>query len=99
MILAGSLTASTAASARNDNHIGSSSDRTISREVSSEIVSKIQPTDVISVKTSQNIVTLRGFVDSAWAKQQAVEIARGVPGVQGVRDELVVDHVARGSHT
>jgi osmotically-inducible protein OsmY len=70
----------------------------MAREVESQITSTVQPSDPISVRCSQRVVTLHGFVDSAWEKQRAVEAAHAVPGVQEVRDELVINHVVKGSH-
>ena len=44
----------------------------------------------ISVETMQNIVQLSGFVDTAQIKARAGDIAKGVQGVQGVKNDLVV---------
>ncbi len=44
----------------------------------------------ISVETLNGVVQLSGFATSTQEKQEAVEIARGVPDVKGVRDSIVV---------
>jgi hyperosmotically inducible periplasmic protein len=44
----------------------------------------------VSVETMQNAVQLSGFVDSAKTKSTAGEIARGVPGVRSVKNDLIV---------
>jgi osmotically-inducible protein OsmY len=99
LLLIGGLAASTAAFAADSGvQPNSSSDQVMAREVETQITTTIEPADPISVHCTQNIVTLHGFVDSEWDKQRAEEAARKVPGVQGVRDELTVNHVVKGSH-
>jgi osmotically-inducible protein OsmY len=44
----------------------------------------------ISVETLNGVVQLSGFATSTQEKQEAVELARGVPDVKGVRDSIVV---------
>jgi osmotically-inducible protein OsmY len=44
----------------------------------------------IDVTTYKDTVELSGFVNTAKEKQRAVEIARGVPGVKLVEDDLIV---------
>lgn len=44
----------------------------------------------ISVETLKGEVQLSGFVDSAQNVTIAGQIARGVPGVKGVRNDLIV---------
>lgn len=44
----------------------------------------------INVETMQNVVQLSGFVDSPETKTKAGNIAWGVQGVQGVKNNLVV---------
>ena len=44
----------------------------------------------IDVHSENAVVTLRGTVDTEQARQRAVELARGVDGVQRVQDELEV---------
>jgi osmotically-inducible protein OsmY len=45
----------------------------------------------IDVDARDAVVTLRGAVDSAAARRQAVALARNTDGVRGVRDELQID--------
>ena len=44
----------------------------------------------ISVKSYKDVVQLSGFVDSAQAKHHAGEVARGIPGVGSVKNDLIV---------
>jgi len=44
----------------------------------------------ISVETMENVVQLSGFVDSSFAVNRAGDLARGVPGVRALRNDLVV---------
>ena len=44
----------------------------------------------VDVETSRGVVQLNGFVDSATAKDRATTVARTVPGVQQVHNNLVV---------
>ncbi len=44
----------------------------------------------ISVKTYKGEVQLSGFVDSQQSADKAGEVARSVPGVLGVKNDLVV---------
>lgn len=44
----------------------------------------------INVKTFKGVVQLSGFVDSAQNASKAGEVARGVKGVQEVKNDLVV---------
>lgn len=44
----------------------------------------------IQVETLNGVVQLSGFATSAQEKQQAVELAREVPDVKGVRDSIIV---------
>jgi hyperosmotically inducible protein len=44
----------------------------------------------IHVETMQDIVQLSGFVDSPQQKAQAEQIARGVGGVRGVRNDIIL---------
>lgn len=41
-------------------------------------------------ETMRNVVQLSGFVDSPLTRTRAGDIARGISGVQGVRNDLVV---------
>ena len=45
----------------------------------------------IDVDTDHGVVTLKGKVDNDNARQQAVQIARGVDGVTRVEDQLTID--------
>jgi osmotically-inducible protein OsmY len=42
----------------------------------------------INVETFKGVVQLSGFVSSAAAENTAVAVARGVPGVKSVKDEM-----------
>lgn len=64
-------------------------DATISTKVRASIINELGLKQ-ISVETMQNAVQLSGFVDSPQIKARAGEIARGVSGVQIVRNDLVV---------
>lgn len=44
----------------------------------------------ISVKTSKGIVRLRGYVNSQAKVNEALSVSAGIPGVKGVRNELVI---------
>lgn len=44
----------------------------------------------INVKTYKGEVQLSGFVDSQQSADKAGEVARGVPGVVGVKNNLIV---------
>lgn len=48
------------------------------------------PGSAVSVETKNGMVSLRGKVENAAEKQAAEEIARGIDGVRGVRNELQV---------
>ena len=48
------------------------------------------PGSAVSVETKNGMVSLRGKVENAAEKQAAEEIARGIEGVKGVRNELQV---------
>jgi hyperosmotically inducible protein len=66
-------------------------DATISTRVRAAFVGDktVQATEV-HVETMQGIVELSGFVDNRNVENRAVDIARHVPDVKGVRDEIVV---------
>jgi osmotically-inducible protein OsmY len=66
-------------------------DTTITTRVIAEIIKdpslkKFQ----VSVETFQNVVQLSGFVDSSQNVSRAGELARSVPGVRSVRNDLIV---------
>ncbi|HVK55286.1 MAG TPA: BON domain-containing protein, partial [Burkholderiales bacterium] len=44
----------------------------------------------INVETFKGIVQLSGFVNSATAKNEAVQVARSVKGVKSVKDDMRV---------
>lgn len=44
----------------------------------------------IDVTTFKGVVQLSGFVDSAAAKARATQVVRGIDGVAGIRNDLVV---------
>ncbi|MCU0950022.1 MAG: BON domain-containing protein [Burkholderiaceae bacterium] len=44
----------------------------------------------ISVETLKGVVQLSGFAASATEKQRAVSLAREVPGVKDVKDDIIV---------
>jgi osmotically-inducible protein OsmY len=44
----------------------------------------------INVETFKGVVQLSGFVDSAQSVQKAEEVARGVAGVNSVKNNLIV---------
>jgi len=44
----------------------------------------------VQVETFKGTVQLSGFVDSRESAQRAVEIARGVKGVQSVKNDTVI---------
>lgn len=60
--------------------------RVKSRFVEDEKVNALR----LSVETMQGTVQLSGFAASSAERQRAGEIARGVPGVRGVRNDVVV---------
>jgi hyperosmotically inducible protein len=66
-------------------------DATVSTKVRAQLVSNqsLKGFD-IHVETMQDVVQLSGFVDSLDQKTQAEQIARGVNGVRGVRNDIVV---------
>src|ERR671937_265423 len=63
--------------------------------ITTSVKSKFASDDVvkasqIDVTTQDHVVTLTGSVDTAAAKERAVEIARTTKGVQSVTDNLTV---------
>jgi hyperosmotically inducible periplasmic protein len=66
-------------------------DATISTKVRAQLINDqaLKAFD-IHVETLQNVVQLSGFVDSPQQRAQAERIARGVSGVQGVRNDIIV---------
>ena len=64
-------------------------DATITTKVKASIINELGMKQ-IGVETMQNVVQLSGFVDSAQIKARAGEIARGISGVEEVRNDLIV---------
>jgi osmotically-inducible protein OsmY len=66
-------------------------DATITTRVKSRFVEDDKVNALrLSVETMQGTVQLSGFAASASERQRAGEIARGVPGVRSVRNDVVV---------
>lgn len=66
-------------------------DATISTRVRAEIVRDPElKMRQINVETFKGTVQLTGFVDSAQQATRASEVARAVPGVRAVRNDIVV---------
>jgi osmotically-inducible protein OsmY len=67
-------------------------DATITTKVKSALASDGDMTlaNKVSVETGQGVVQLSGFVPSAEDKERAETIARGVKGVQSVKNDLVI---------
>jgi hyperosmotically inducible protein len=67
-------------------------DASITAKVKTQLASDVglSPANQISVETSNRIVQLSGFVDSAAHKAQAESVARGVEGVEGVENDIIV---------
>jgi len=66
-------------------------DTAVSTKVKTELLTDkdVKGTEV-KVRTYNGVVQLSGFVDTLPEKQRAIEIARAVPGVRQVRDDLIV---------
>ncbi|QDL36686.1 BON domain-containing protein [Rhodoferax sediminis] len=66
-------------------------DATITTQVKAKFVGdKTVDATAISVETLNGTVQLSGFAKSSAEKDRAVSIARGVNGVKGVHDSIVV---------
>jgi len=66
-------------------------DKTISTKVEAQLVAdSITQAIQVEVETYDGVVQLSGFVDSEETIQRAEEIARGVPGVKEVKNNLVL---------
>lgn len=90
LVLAGALSACDAMSGRETtgNYVD---DTTITSKVIAAMVN--DPTlkaSEVGVETMKNVVQLSGFVDSNQKAMRAGELARNVPGVQSVRNNLIV---------
>jgi osmotically-inducible protein OsmY len=66
-------------------------DTTVSTKIKAELLAdkNVKGTDV-SVRTYNGEVQLSGFVDNSDQKIRAEQIARAVPGVRDVHDDLIV---------
>ena len=66
-------------------------DSAITTKVKAELFDDLSlKTFAIGVKTYKGVVQLNGFVDTKQEAERAGEIARGVPGVISVRNDLAV---------
>lgn len=90
-LLGGALSACAVASGR---ETGSEyvDDATITTKVKTQLASDVglTPANQIHVETSKGVVQLSGFVDTAAHKAEAESIARGVEGVEGVQNSIIV---------
>ena len=90
-LLAGALSACSVTSGR---ETGSEyvDDATITTKVKTQLASDVglTPANQIHVETSKRVVQLSGFVDSAAHKAEAESVARGVEGVEGVENSIVI---------
>ena len=90
-LLAGALSACSVTSGRES---GSEyvDDATITTKVKTQLASDVglTPANQIHVETSKRVVQLSGFVDSAAHKAEAESVARGVEGVEGVENSIVI---------
>jgi hyperosmotically inducible periplasmic protein len=74
----------------NDLTVG---ERTVGDWVDDTLISSRLKAQLIAVSSSQGVVTLIGRVRTSAMKQDAERIARGIKGVTGVHNELVVGRV------
>jgi osmotically-inducible protein OsmY len=66
-------------------------DTTITTKVKAKLFDDPQTSGfAISVKTYQGTVQLSGFVTGDKEKDRAAELARGVPGVKNVKNDLII---------
>lgn len=72
------------------------SDQDITRQVGARLASTTQLTKV-DVRTDAGVVMLTGAAPSIGASARASELARGVPGVRAVKNELTYDPAKRES--
>ena len=70
------------------------SDQVITSQVEARFSTATQLTE-IDVRTDGGLVTLTGTASSIGASARASELARGVPGVRAVRNELTYDAARR----
>jgi osmotically-inducible protein OsmY len=69
-------------------HAGMPQDKAITDQVKAAIVNHPDLGTEISVSTKDGVVYLKGTTSTPLAKSHAEELARGVPGVQKVVDDL-----------
>lgn len=90
-LLAGALSACSVTSGREtgDQYVD---DATITTKVKTQLASDVglTPANQIHVETMKRVVQLSGFVDSAAHKAEAESVARGVEGVEGVNNSIIV---------
>lgn len=90
-LLAGALSACSLVSGREtgDEY---ADDTAITTKVKTQLASDVglTPANQIHVETSKRVVQLSGFVDSAAHKAEAESVARGVEGVEGVENNIIV---------
>jgi osmotically-inducible protein OsmY len=67
-------------------------DASITTKVKTQIASDVglTPANQIHVETSRKVVQLSGFVDTPAHKAEAESIARGVEGVEGVQNNIII---------
>lgn len=66
-------------------------DKTISAKVKTGLATNDDTSALdVDVQTYRGVVQLSGFVDSEKSKETAEQVARGVPGVKGVENNLIV---------
>jgi len=67
-------------------------DASITTRVKTSLASDVglTPANQIHVETSNRVVQLSGFVDSAAHKAQAESVARGVKGVDSVENNIII---------
>jgi hyperosmotically inducible protein len=91
VLLAGALSACSMTSGREsgDEYVD---DATITTKVKTQLASDVglTPANQIHVETSKRVVQLSGFVDSAAHKAEAESVARGVEGVVGVENSIII---------
>ncbi|NMG65937.1 BON domain-containing protein [Azoarcus indigens] len=66
-------------------------DATITARVKARLVDDpVVKAREVKVETYRGVVQLSGFVATAAEARQAVELARGVPGVQSVKNDILI---------
>jgi hyperosmotically inducible protein len=90
-LLAAALSACSVTSGREtgDQYVD---DATITTKVKTQLASDVglTPANQIHVETMKRVVQLSGFVDSAAHKAEAESVARGVEGVEGVNNSIII---------